>query len=892
MGIENIDRMFQPQSIAVIGASEKKESIGAAIMENLIKGGFKGNIYPINPNHKSICKIKAHPSILDIHTPLDLAVIATPIISVPHIVRECVEAGTAGAVIISAGGKETGAQGKNLEHMIKKEIKDSDLRIIGPNCLGIISTKSKVNASFASHMPLPGKMAFISQSGAICTSILDLSIKEKFGFSYFVSLGSMLDMDFADMIDYIGSDPEVSSIVMYVEALTRFRNFMSAARAVSRVKPLIVFKSGRSSKGAIAAASHTGAMVGEDHVYDAAFKRAGIVRVKTFEELFDCSELFSRQPAHVEPGLAIITNAGGPGVMAVDFLSDYGMEPVSLSPVTISKIDEILPSYWSHGNPIDMTGGASADDFQKVVDVCIHAPEIKGLLIMFAPVAGVDPAEVAYKITEVIKQRSVPVITSWIGGADAEKGREIFNREGIPTFDSPERSVRAFMNLYIYSKNIEMLHEIPSKFSGKLSYDNKKAKNLIRKNLDAKDYILTEVESKEVLCSYGIPVNQTMVAYSPEGVSHKAKQLGFPVVLKINSRDITHKTDANCVFLNLTNENDVKTSFEQIIKNGKLYNSKAEIEGVTIQRMVKGMNYELILGTKKDRDFGPVILFGMGGIATEVLKDKAIALPPLNRQLARRLIEETKVYVLLQGFRNMPPVNLEIIEDILIRLSMLVTDFAEIEEIDINPLFITSSNSLCAVDARIILKPSLLQPPLHMVISPYPKKYETYIEIENIGRLFIRPIRPEDAHLLTDLFNTLSPSSVYFRFFSPLKQIPHHMLARFTQIDYDREIAFVALSAFESEEKMLGVCRVIPQRNPKHAEVAVLVGDPWQGKGIGASLIRICLELAKKQGIVELFGMVLPENTHMIKLGQKLGFEVKRKFDSQDYELKIQLNKK
>jgi len=886
MSVENLDKIFQPKSIAVVGASERKGSVGAALMHNLIERGFSGEIFPINPNHKKIGKLPAHPSIRDLESPVDLAAICTPITSVPQIVKDCVDIGVGGAVIISAGGKEIGKQGKKLEAAIQKEVGHSGLRIIGPNCVGVMSGRSKLNASFASQIPLSGKMAFISQSGAICTAILDLSIKENIGFSYFVSLGDMLDVDFGDMIDYLGGESEVSSIVMYVESLTNFRKFMSAARAVSQVKPIIVLKAGRTQAGALAAASHTGAMAGEDSVYDAAFQRAGILRVKTFEELFDCAELLAKQPKPAGPGLAIITNAGGPGVMATDALSDFGYEPVSLSAETFQKLDEILPPYWSKRNPVDMLGEAKPELYRKVVEICLNAKEVNGLLIMSAPQSLTDTAEVATALVDLIREKPIPIVTSWVGGDDMQKGRDIFNQAGIPTFDTPERAVRAFMDIYRFSKNIEILQQIPSRFPRELKFERKKAKDLIQAGLDTENRLLTEMEAKELLSAYGIPVDLMESAVNKEEAVNKAEAMGFPVVLKINSRDITHKSDANGVLLDLKNENEVRNAFDRIIKNAQAYNPEAGIDGVTIQPMRKRPDYELILGAKQDRDFGPVILFGMGGILTEVLKDRAIALPPLNRLLAKRLMEETKVYQLLKGYRDIPPAKIQLLEEILIRLAQLVTDFSEIEELDINPLFVNEKNA-CAIDARVLLKPSQTPAPLHLVISPYPDQLEERTRTKPGIDIFVRPIRPEDAPLLVELFESLSPKSVYRRFFTPMKRLPQSMLARFTQIDYDRHIALVALSVSKSKESMLGVARVILERNQKEAEFSVIVSDPWQGKGIGAALLQRCLSIAKERGIEKVMGTVLAENTQMLALGKKLGFKINRVPGVGEYELSL-----
>ena len=886
MSIENLDKIFQPNSIAVIGASARKGSVGHALMHNLIERDFSGQIFPINPNHKKIGELPTCPSIRDLEVPVDMAIISTPITIVPQIIKDCVAVGVGGSVIISAGGKEIGEPGKKLEMAIQKEAGHSGIRIIGPNCVGIMSSRSKLNASFASQMPIAGKIAFISQSGAICNAILDLSIQENIGFSYFVSLGDMLDVDFGDMIDYLGGEADVGSIVMYVESLTNFRKFMSAARAVSRVKPIIVLKAGRTQAGALAAASHTGAMAGEDSVYDAAFQRAGILRVKTFEELFDCAELLAKQPKPAGPGLVIITNAGGPGVMAADALSDFGYEPVSLSTESFQKLDQILPPYWSKRNPIDMLGEAKPALYRQVVEICLNAKEVNGLLIISAPRALTDTAEVAAALVDLIREKPIPIITSWVGGTDMQKGRDIFNQVGIPTFDTPERAVRAFMDIYRFSKNIEILQQIPSRLPRRPEFDRETAKNLIREGLGTQNYLLTEMEAKALLSSYGIPVNRMEKAVTKEEVVQKAQSIGFPVVMKINSREITHKSNANAVFLNLKNENDASKAFDKIIWNAHVYNPKARIAGVTIQPMLTGHDHELILGVKKDRDFGPVILFGMGGVYAEVLQDRAIAFPPLNRLLANRLMEETKVYRLLKGYRNTKPANLQLLEETLIRLAQLVTDFSEIAELDINPL-IVGGDTVCAIDARVLLEPSQTPSPLHLVISPYPDQYEEHTQTSTGVDIFVRPIRPEDAPLLVELFESLSPQSVYRRFFTPMKRLPHSMLARFTQIDYDRHVALVALSVSNSQEAMLGVARIILARNQKEAEFSIVVGDPWQGKGIGAALLQRCISIAKERGIEKVMGTVLAENTQMLNLGKKLGFKINKVVGAGEYELSI-----
>ena len=751
MGIDNLDRIFRPKSIAVVGASERKGSIGFAIMRNLINGGYTGDVIPVGSSHETLWKRSAYPSLLDVRSSIDLVILAAPIVSAARYVRECADIKAGGVLICPSAGKGTVDNGNALEEIIRKEVQGSDLRVIGPDCLGLFCRHSNLNATCAGGMPLPGKMAFISQSGAVCAAMLDLSIKEHIGFSYVVSLGSMIDVNFGDMIDYMGGDFQVGSIVMYVERLTHFRGFMSAARAVSRIKPIIALKAGRTKAGALAAASHTGALTGEDAFYDAAFKRAGIVRVNTFEELFSCAGLLAKQPRPSGPGLAIVTNAGGPGIIAADVLSDYGMEPVSFSAGVVEKLDSILPSHWSRGNPIDMLGEASAEMYRKVVEVCAESPEINAILIMFVPQATADSEDVARLLADFFKGKSYPVFTSWIGGPGVEKGREILKKAGIPTFDMPERAVRAFVNLFRYGKNIEMLQEIPPKLPVKLAFGHNEAQSLIRDELKAGNFLLPEIKAKALFSAYGIPVNPTETASTVEEAIQKAEKIGFPVAMKIDSPDITHKTEAGGVKLNLESEAEIRTAFRKIMESAWSFNPIARIEGVTIQSMFNQPGYELILGSRKDRDFGPMLLFGMGGGMTDIIRDRSIALPPLNRLLARRLMEETRIYHMFSGNGNHVPVQLEMLEEILMRMSQLATDFPEIEEMEINPLIVTR-NDVCAVDARVFLKPTQVQAPLHLIISPYPNQYEAHTVSKEGEKLFLRPIRPEDAPLLVELF--------------------------------------------------------------------------------------------------------------------------------------------
>lgn len=888
MGLQNLDKIFRPSAVAVVGASEREGCIGRALMRNLLGAGYPGPVYPVNPQRSELFGLRSYRSLKAVGLPIDLAVIAIPISGVPAVIRECMEASVGGAVIISAGGKEVGAQGRAVEAAILDAARAGNVRLIGPNCLGIVAAQARLNASFAHHMPLPGKLAFVSQSGAICTAILDVSIRERIGFRYFVSVGSMLDVDFGDLVNYMGQDPDVSSIVLYVESLSNFRRFMSAARAVSRVKPIVVLKAGRSPAGARAAASHTGALAGSDEVYDAAFKRAGILRVRTIEELFDCAELMAKQPRPKGERLAIITNSGGPGVMATDALATFGKEPVSLRDETLTRLNAFLPSFWSRGNPIDILGDASAERYARAVEVCTDAPEVDALLIMMCPQALSDPTRVAETLVPLLSKRKLSLFTVWLGASDVEKGREIFNQAGIPTYETPERAVQAFMSMVAYGLNLELLQQVPPKLPRELVIDHGIARRLLDGARENGHRILTEVESKSLLAAYGIPVNATCVAASVEEAVETSGRLGFPVVMKIHSRAITHKSEARGVALDLRDDAAVRRSFEEIMARAAAYDPGADLLGVTLQPMLPRPDFELIVGAKTDPDFGPVLLFGMGGVLTEILRDRAIALPPLNRLLARRMMEETRVFQLLKGFRNRPAANLVLLEEILLGLAQLVIDCPEITELDVNPLIMLEDGA-CAVDARVVLDFSPEVPRDRLVISPYPSQYEWRLVTRGGVGVFVRPIKPEDAPLLTGLFETLSPTTVFYRFFSPLKALPPEMLARFTQIDYDRDVCLVALQGEGADERMLGVARLMCDPDVTIAEFAVLVGDAWQGKGVGAALLEKCMDIARERGIRTIWGKVLMENTTMIGLGKKLGFSVARDPETGHYELSIDL---
>jgi acetyltransferase len=628
-------------------------------------------------------------------------------------------------------------------------------------------------------------------------------------------------------------------------------------------------------------------MAGEDAVYDAAFKRAGIVRVETIDELFDCAELTAKQPRPTGPRLAIITNGGGPGVMGADTLAKYGRDPVPLDAETLHELDKFLPPFWSRGNPIDILGDASPDRFRKTLEVCFAAREIDGVLVIMAPQALADPIAVAEALASTVKGRKFPVFTCWMGGRGMAGAVEILNKSGIPTYESPERAVKAFLYMYDYSRNLEILRQVPPKLSRNISFDHDRVRRVLPRS--AFTGFIPESDSREILAAYGLPVVRTEIAATEEDAAGKADNMGYPLVMKLHSPDIAHKTEAGGVQLDIRTEEEVRKTFRRIVDSAKQYKPDARINGVTIQPYHASPDYEILLGAKRDSSFGPVILFGMGGIFTEVLKDRALGLPPMNRHLANRLMQETKVFSLLKGYRNRKPADIEQLEEMIIRLSQLLIDFPDICELDMNPLLIKDGTAV-AVDARILVSEIDTPSPKHLVISPYPAEYEAQITVEGGIRIFVRPVKPEDAPLFIDLFKIMSPTSIYYRFFTPLKELKPEMLARFTQIDYDREIALVAVDEDTAGERILGVARIIGDPDGKNGEFAVVVGDPWHGKGIGAALLQKCLDIARSKSYETITGCVLRENTKMLALGKKLGFKITTHYDAGECELSCNLS--
>ncbi len=870
-----LDKFFKPQAVAVVGASPKEGSIGNYLIRNLQADNFPGKIYPINPKHQEIMGLPAYPSLTDIGAPVDLAVIAIPIKGVPEIIRECGRAGIPGAIIISAGGKEVGDEGQALEAEIKAAAREGNVRYLGPNCMGIICPGTKLNASFAAHSAMPGSLALLSQSGAICSATLDWAAVENIGFSHFVSIGSMADLDFGDMIDYLGNDQQTKSIVIYMENLTNHRKFMSAARSVSRVKPIIVAKSGRSQAAAKAAASHTGAMAGQDDAYNALFRRAGIIRVDTIAQLFSCAEALSKMNRPLGGNVAIITNAGGPGVMAVDAFSKWDAEPVELTDETIGKLSEFLPPHWSHGNPIDILGDAPPDRYEKALQVCLQAPEISGVVMILSPQAMTDPTAVAREIIQELKAQAKPIFAVWMGAQDVAEGIGILNEGGIPTFRTPEEAIDTFMEMYSYTKNLALLQESPPQSPQDIQVNYKQARSFIDACLQRRLHTLSDIEGKAILSAYGIPVNRTVSASSAEVAAEAAEDIGFPVVVKIHSYDISHKSDVDGVRLNLKTSQEVKEAYEQITSRARELRPEAKILGVTVQTQIPHIDLELILGCEQDPQFGPLLLFGMGGVLTEIYRDTAVVMPPLNLQLARRLLTYPRIYKILQGYRNIPPTNLDALAEIVERLSQLVSDFSEIVELDINPLLIDKNGLPIAVDARIVIEPAKVPAPRHLIIAPYPNQYESSWLLKDGTPVKLRPMIPEDEKLVEGLLRNCSEETLYFRYFSVLKSFPHSFLIRFTQNDYDRELGLAAIGAPPGPEVMMGVGRLVMTPERDSAEFAGIIADPWHGKGLGEKLIAEVINIAKDYGVKLLWGEILASNEPMLGLVRKLGFSVK-----------------
>lgn len=892
-----LEAIFSPRAVAVIGATEKAGSVGRAILWNLISSPFGGTVYPVNPKRPNVLGIRSYPEIGTVPEPVDLAVIVTPAPTVPQVIGECVEANVKSAIIISAGFKEIGPEGAELEAKVLEKARHGRMRLIGPNCLGVMRPHLGLNATFAAQTAQPGTVGFLSQSGALCTAILDWSLRAQVGFSAFVSIGSMLDVGWGDLIDYLGNDPYTKCIVIYMESIGDARSFLSASREVALTKPIIVIKAGRTAAAAHAAASHTGSLSGSDEVLDAAFRRVGVLRVDSISQIFDMAEVLAKQPRPRGPRLAIVTNAGGPGVLATDALIESHGELASLSPTTLDSLNAFLPAAWSHGNPMDILGDADPQRYARTLEIVARDPAIDGLLAILTPQAMTDPTAIARALSQSANVSGKPVLASWMGGEIVEPGERILDQAGIATFAYPDTAAQTFSAMWRSFYNLQALYETPVLPVGSASTAKaaSQAKAIIGAARSEGRTILTEAESKQILAAYGIPTVETRIATTEVQAIAAAQAIGFPVVLKLHSKTITHKTDVGGVQLNLADEAAVGRAY-RAIESAVSHTAGAEhFQGVTVQPMVNLDGYELIVGSSLDPQFGPVLLFGTGGQLVEVFRDRALGLPPLNTTLARRIMEQTRIITALKGVRGRRPVDLENLEQLLVRFSHLIVEQPWIKELDINPL-LASPDRLLALDARMILHgPDVADADIpRPAIRPYPTQYTHSWTAKDGTPLIIRPIRPEDEPSLVKFHHTLSDRSVALRYFHVMTlnaRVAHERLTRICFIDYDREMALVAEyeDPHSHDHEIVGVGRLSKVRGRSEAEFALLVSDRFQRRGIGRTLLERLIQVGRDEKISRIIGDILPENNDMQGLCEKLGFRLDRTPDDPVIKAAIEL---
>src|SRR6202162_3304221 len=825
-----LDALFVPDSVAVIGATERPGTVGRTVLSNLIESRSRSKVYAVNPSHSEVLGLKAYKSIGDISEKVDLAVVITPAVTVSNVVGECVDAGVRAAVVISAGFRERGPEGAALEQQIQQQLRRGTMRLIGPNCLGIMNPAIGLNATFAKGTPKAGNVAFLSQSGALLTAILDWSQPEEVGFSAIVSTGSMLDVGWGDLIDYFGDDPHTRSILVYMESVGDAHSFLSAAREVSLSKPIIVIKAGRSEAASRAAASHTGALTGSDDVLEAAFRRCGVLRVQSLADLFYMAETLSKQPRPKGPRLTIVTNAGGPAVLATDTLNANGGQLATLSEESLRSLDQFLPRHWSHNNPIDILGDADSERYAKALDIASKDPNSDGLLVILAPQGMTDPSEVAERLQPYAQSSGKPLLASWMGGGSVAMGEKVLNTAGIPTFSYPDTAARAFTYMWRYSYNLRGLYETPILVESLEPEGGSRSRtaDVIDKARSRGRLLLTEIESKQILSYYGIPTVETRAAKNEDEAVKHASEIGYPAVLKVCSETITHKTDVGGVKLNLQNEQSVRSAFRGIKSSVTEKAGPDQFLGVSVQPMVRIEGYELILGSSVDPQFGPVIVFGSGGSAVEVVLERALSLAPLNSTLAQRLMEQTHIFKALKGVRGRLPVDLVALENLMVRFSQLVVEQPWIAEIDLNPI-LASSEGLLALDARVLLQdPRLLPDQLPKpAIRPYPSQYISQFTMKDGTEVTVRPIRPEDEPLMGKFHETLSDRSVYMRYFSSLSlssRVAHERLVRICFVDYDRVMALVAdyKDKATGQHQILGVGRLIKLNAKNDAGVDIL----------------------------------------------------------------------
>ncbi len=888
-----LDAIFAPRSVAVIGATEAPGSVGRTVLFNLLQSPFGGPVFPVNPRRASVLGVKAYPNLAAVPERVDLAVVVTQAATVPGVIRQCADTGVKGAIVISAGFKELGPQGAALEQQVLAEARRGRVRLVGPNCLGVMSPLSGLNATFAAGMARPGNIALLSQSGALLTAILDWSQRELVGFSALVSVGSMVDVGWGDLIDHLGGDPRTKSILIYMETIGDARAFLSAAREVALAKPILVLKAGRTEASARAAVSHTGSLTGSDEALEAAFRRTGVLRVDSIAELFHLAEVLARQPRPRGPRLTILTNAGGPAVLAADALTEGGGALAELSPETMAALDQALPPHWSRNNPVDILGDADPGRYAAALEIALRDRGSDGLLVILTPQDMTDPTQTAERLVHAAREEGKPILASWMGGPAILAGEAILNRAGIPTFPYPDEAARAFDAMWRYSDDLRALYETPALPAGGAAAappDRDRAGELVRAARAEGRAILSEHESKALLVAYGIPTVETHVARDAAEAERIAERIGYPVVLKLHSRTITHKTDVGGVRLDLGDAGAVREAFRDIEASVAARAGAGHFEGVTVQPMVALDGYELILGSSVDPQLGPVLLFGSGGRLVEVYRDRALALPPLDATLARRWMERTRIHEALRGVRGRAPVDLDALAALLVRFAELVAEQRWIREIDINPV-LASPSGLVALDARVVLHdPALREEALPgPVIRPYPVEYAGAFRLRDGTEVTVHPIRPEDEPLVVKFHETLSERSVALRYMAAIpldRRVAHERLIRVCFSDYDRDIALVA-ERREPQREILAIGRLAKIPGQAEAELALLVGDRWQRRGIGAELGRRLLDVARAEGLEKVVASMLPENREMQRLCEQLGFRLHRAVDEPLVEAEI-----
>ena len=877
MGTHFLDRLFAPAAIAVFGANERSNSVAGRVYDNLLKSGFEGPIYAINPKHKLVYAQPCYRSLKAVGKAVDLAVIATPAPTIPKIMRACGESGVRAAIVISAGFKSSDKNGRALKEKILKTARRYQIRILGPNCLGLIRPCVGMNATFSKNTAAAGQLALISQSGALCTSILDWAGSRDIGFSAIVSLGNAADIGFGDLLDYLAQDNQTQSILLYIEGIRDARSFLSGLRVAARMKPVVLIKAGRHEAGSRAALTHSGAMVGADDVFDAALQRAGVVRVMTIEQLFSAAQLLASRHRVNGNRLAIITNGGGLGVMATDRAIDLGVSIATLSDDSIATLNDCLPAHWSCSNPIDLLGDGDEKRYQVAVNTCLEDQGVDGVLVMLSPQAMTDPLACAQAVVDAQNVSNKPVLACWMGEQQVEAANKLFARHHLPSFPNPESSVEAFAYLATHYQNQQLLMQVPGPLVDRNEPDIDGARQIIQSVLAEHRSLLTIAESKSLLKAFAIPVSESVVCDSVEQAKLAAESLGYPVAMKINSKDISHKSDVGGVRLNIENELSLRMIYPELLAEVGQKNPDAKIDGVTVESMHSPAHgRELLIGVISDPVFGPAITFGAGGIQVEVLRDRAVAIPPLNRFLAEKMIAQTRVAQLLGKFRNMPAVKMDALVQVLRRVSEMVCELPEIKGLDINPL-IADENGVTVLDARIVVEHQNPSPDRyqHMAIHPYPSHLVCEYQLDDGTSIKIRPIRPEDASIEQSFVRELSTEAKHFRFMHGLNELTQQMLMRFTQLDYDRELALIAVQEHVESETELGVARYVMNADGESCEFALVVADKWQQKGIGTRLMTALIDAARQRGLKNMNGEILTDNTNMRALVGRLGFTIR-----------------